>query len=214
MFQYSLAGRDGSAFGSWKTVLAVPVPLSVSGKTVPTVPVSGSGSVPEPPRKNKGTTCTTHVATKTRKDNHIVTIGMNAMENIRTQLKGLMFPKRCPHRILKPTKMVKVTSKIGVFLLRKTMQVGVECYVRSLVSVLWPHQLLAALWEFHPGAFRHYVLGGAAHHINEFWKVMPPRPGMAHRRDWRTKCVPIALHGGWGGNHKHPQSRIKDHRCH
>ena len=28
--------------------LAVPVPLSVSGKTVPTVPVSGSGSVPEP----------------------------------------------------------------------------------------------------------------------------------------------------------------------
>ena len=31
------------------TVPAVPVPLSVSGKTVPTVPVSGSGSVPEPP---------------------------------------------------------------------------------------------------------------------------------------------------------------------
>ena len=30
-------------------VPAVPVPLSVSGKTVPTVPVSGSGSVPEPP---------------------------------------------------------------------------------------------------------------------------------------------------------------------
>ena len=51
VFQYSLAGRDGSGsgFGSWKTVPAVPVPLSVSGKTVPTVPVSGSGSVPEPP---------------------------------------------------------------------------------------------------------------------------------------------------------------------
>ena len=42
-------GKDGSGFGSWKTVPAVPVPLSVSGKTVPTVPVSGSGSVPEPP---------------------------------------------------------------------------------------------------------------------------------------------------------------------
>ena len=39
MFQYSLTGKDGSGFGSWKTVLAVPVPLSVSGKTVPTVPV-------------------------------------------------------------------------------------------------------------------------------------------------------------------------------
>ena len=49
VFQYSLTGRDGSGFGSWKTVPAVPVPLSVSGKTVPTVPVSGSGSVPEPP---------------------------------------------------------------------------------------------------------------------------------------------------------------------
>ena len=45
MFQYSLTGKDGSGFGSWNTVLAVPVPLSVSRKTVP---VSGSGSVPEP----------------------------------------------------------------------------------------------------------------------------------------------------------------------
>ena len=41
--------EGGSGFGSWKTVPAVPVPLSVSGKTVPTVPASGSGSVPEPP---------------------------------------------------------------------------------------------------------------------------------------------------------------------
>ena len=50
-FQYSLTGKDGSGsgFGSWKTAPAVPVPPSVSGKTVPTVPVSGSGSVPEPP---------------------------------------------------------------------------------------------------------------------------------------------------------------------
>ena len=49
MFQYNLAGKDGSGsgFGSRKTVPAVLVPLSVSGKTVPTVPVSGSGSVPE-----------------------------------------------------------------------------------------------------------------------------------------------------------------------
>ena len=35
VFQRSLAGKDGSGsgFGSWKTVPAVPVPLSVSGKT-------------------------------------------------------------------------------------------------------------------------------------------------------------------------------------
>ena len=41
--------EDGSGFGSWKTVPAVPVPRSVPAKTVPTVPVSGSGSVPGPP---------------------------------------------------------------------------------------------------------------------------------------------------------------------
>ena len=54
VFQYSLTGKNGSGsgFGSWKTVPAVPVPLSVSGKTVPTVPVPGSGSVPEPPCKS------------------------------------------------------------------------------------------------------------------------------------------------------------------
>ena len=45
MFQYSFTGKNGSGFGSWKTVPAVPVPRSVPGKTVPTVSVSGSGSV-------------------------------------------------------------------------------------------------------------------------------------------------------------------------
>ena len=50
MFEHSSRGKDGSGsgFGSWITVPAVPIPLWVSGKTVPTVPVSGSGSLPEP----------------------------------------------------------------------------------------------------------------------------------------------------------------------
>ena len=39
---------SGSGFGFQKTVPAVPVRLSVPGKTVPTVPVSGSSSVPGP----------------------------------------------------------------------------------------------------------------------------------------------------------------------
>ena len=37
--QFSREDGSGFVFGSWKTVPAVPVPLSVSGKTVPTVPV-------------------------------------------------------------------------------------------------------------------------------------------------------------------------------
>ena len=49
VFQYIFKGKDGSGFGSWKTVPAVPVPLSVSGKNGS----DGSGfrfrSVPEPP---------------------------------------------------------------------------------------------------------------------------------------------------------------------
>ena len=49
--QFSREDGSGSGFGSWKTVPAVPVPCSVPGKTVPTVPVSGSGSVPGPPCK-------------------------------------------------------------------------------------------------------------------------------------------------------------------
>ena len=47
--QFNREDGSGSSFGSWKTVPAVPVPRSVPGKTVPTVPVSGSGSVPGPP---------------------------------------------------------------------------------------------------------------------------------------------------------------------
>ena len=50
MFQHSLQEADGSGsgFGSRKTVPTVPVPLLAPGEPVPTVPVSGSGSVPEP----------------------------------------------------------------------------------------------------------------------------------------------------------------------
>ena len=47
--QFSREDGSGSGFGSWKKVPAVPVSRSVPRKTVPTVPVSGSGSVPGPP---------------------------------------------------------------------------------------------------------------------------------------------------------------------
>ena len=47
--QFNREDASGSGFGSWKTVPAVPIPRSVPGKTVSTVPVSGSGSVPGPP---------------------------------------------------------------------------------------------------------------------------------------------------------------------
>ena len=47
--QFHREDGSGSGFGSWRTVPAVPVPRSVPAKTVLTVPLSGSGSVPGPP---------------------------------------------------------------------------------------------------------------------------------------------------------------------
>ena len=44
-----LASQATSCDKQKKEMIPPPVPLSVSGKTVPTAPVSGSGSVPEPP---------------------------------------------------------------------------------------------------------------------------------------------------------------------
>ena len=48
VFEVSVQFNRKGRFRFLKTVTAVPVPLSVSGKTVPTVPVSGPGSVPGP----------------------------------------------------------------------------------------------------------------------------------------------------------------------
>ena len=47
-FQHSLRGWHASGFGFSKTVPAVPVPISVPGRTVPTVPVSGSAVLRHP----------------------------------------------------------------------------------------------------------------------------------------------------------------------
>ena len=51
VFQYSLARKNGSGsgFGSWKTVPAVPVPLSVSGKIL--APIKIKSAFPPPPPK-------------------------------------------------------------------------------------------------------------------------------------------------------------------
>ena len=59
VFQWGLteSSGSGSGFGSRKTVPAVPVPLSVPGQAVLAVPVSGSGSVPEPPCLSKRNGC-------------------------------------------------------------------------------------------------------------------------------------------------------------
>ena len=99
------------------------------------------------------------------------------------------------HRILQPTALASMTSTIVVFLVRSTLASGLQRYVRHSSTVLWPHEIFAGLWSFHPGAFFHYILGDAADNVKQFWKAMPPRPGMTTRPNWRTHCIPLGLHG-------------------
>ena len=97
-------------------------------------------------------------------------------------------------RILKPTEMTAIPGTVRVFLLRRTMATGLENWVYVNSSVLWPHELWAGLWSFHPGAFVKFILGGQASNVEEFWRAMPAREGM-DTPGWRQHAVPIALHG-------------------
>ena len=62
-------------------------------------------------------------------------------------------------------------------------------------SVVWPHELFAALWDHHPEAFKKFILGGSSDCISKFWETMPPRRGMHTRPHWRERCIPLSLHG-------------------
>ena len=99
------------------------------------------------------------------------------------------------HRILQPTALASMTSTIVVFLVRSTLASGLQRYVRHSSTVLWPHEIFAGLWSFHPWAFFHYILGDAADNVKHFWKAMPPRPGMTTRPNWRTHCIPWVCTG-------------------
>ena len=101
----------------------------------------------------------------------------------------------CPCRILKPTELASTTSTVTVYLLRSTLATGVLNWVRMRSTVLWPHELWAALWQFHPGAFRQFILGGDPSNVETFWRSMPRRACMEGRQGCERFCVPIALHG-------------------
>ena len=97
-------------------------------------------------------------------------------------------------RILKPTEFTAIAGSVRVFLLRRTLANGLETWVRVNSSVLWPHEMWAGLWSFHPGAFLKFILGGRVENVEDFWRTMPRREGM-DTAGWEKQAVPIALHG-------------------
>ena len=98
-------------------------------------------------------------------------------------------------RILQPTGLATLTSTISLFLWRRVRQDGFNAFIRTRTSVLWPHELLAAIFEFHPRAFARYILGGGPDRVQEFWRTMPPRRGLGRRPGWQRWCIPLGLHG-------------------
>ena len=98
-------------------------------------------------------------------------------------------------RILKPTGFASLTSSILIYLYRSTMAAGLQTWVRVRTLALWPHEIFACLWDFHPTAFFRYILGGDRENVGKFWDMMPTRVGVDTRDDYRTHCVPLGLHG-------------------
>ena len=98
-------------------------------------------------------------------------------------------------RIIKPTGLASITSSVLLFLWRKTMQAGVEGFLKSRQSVLWPHEMFAALWNFNQTAFFKWILGGNQGKVVEWWQTMPTRQGLRARPGWNRWCVPLGLHG-------------------
>ena len=98
-------------------------------------------------------------------------------------------------RILKPTGFASIAGSVMVFLMRRTLATGLRNWVQTRCMVLWPHEFWAGLWNFHPGAFVKFILGGDPANVRRFWERMPSKPGMEERERWQDQAVPLALHG-------------------
>eukprot|EP00969_Alexandrium_andersonii_P336082 14854881-Alexandrium_andersonii.AAC.1 len=69
-----------------------------------------------------------------------------------------------------------------------------------LVKCLLPHRLFAYLFSKHSKVFHQKFLGGGPATIEDFWTAMRQHPAMRNhpmlsRGDYKSKCVPLGLHG-------------------
>ncbi len=108
------------------------------------------------------------------------------------------FPGNCNAELLAKLRPVPILAALS------TMQVVIKKPPAQVVSlqqpVLLPHQLFAALYHHHKGAFIDRICGGTPENIGQIWSDMQGHPAfpqhpLARRPDHQRNCIPIALHG-------------------
>lgn len=107
------------------------------------------------------------------------------------------YARNCHPELLRRLQPHALASAIGkVEIPIKAPQAG---FARVQQEFVLPHQLFAALYERHPEKFRERFLG-AEGKMTEFWAAASRHPMLTNhavlsRRDYRTKGIPISLHG-------------------
>ena len=77
---------------------------------------------------------------------------------------------------------------------------GDKRFVKATQKILLPHRAFACLYANYPDIFKYNVLGGSPDEPNRFWDAMASNPSykshpVSKRRNHKTHCVPIGLHG-------------------
>ena len=78
--------------------------------------------------------------------------------------------------------------------LRVVLKLGWEWRLMD-TSIIYPHELFASLCEHRPKAWQEIMLGGGEQELSKFWADVGPYPHMVGRPDYRTKCIPLMVHG-------------------
>ena len=97
--------------------------------------------------------------------------------------------------LLIPTPLTSILRILTVPLKLHLLQVKeVDC------QILYPHELFAALYQFHPAVFIQRLCGGAVSNVTNFWSSMKGHPSFALNPSLRDpsyskSCIPISLHG-------------------
>ena len=93
------------------------------------------------------------------------------------------------------TPISRSLTSVRVFIKQPPNMVAVMSH-----SMLLPHELFAALYRDYRDEFVQRILGGSTDNIKKFWDEMHDHPAMCDhplrgRPTFRTKCVPITIHG-------------------
>ena len=71
---------------------------------------------------------------------------------------------------------------------------------RIAAHILYPHELFAALFTFHPAVFLERMCGGSVDNVISYWNAMQQHPSIDGNPDLKNKdkarwCIPLSFHG-------------------